>query len=200
MPKQTEEVVVTGTPVRRQQAEPETKSYKLRKDAVHFMDGEKVKEDESVDLTDAEYAAFADKFEPSEEPARRSGKLAKGVEDVEPLRDDTGNPPPTRAQGVSHAPQDIGGKTPDLDAPRANPGNLTRGTHTNSVQVAGGVPVRAEALQSASEPDKKESETPRDAKVNRGQQQPIRNSVDATTAGGNDTAVAKQQNEGEDKK
>jgi hypothetical protein len=186
MATETQEVVVTGKPVSRRNApEPEMKQYKLREGCSHYMDGELVGVDEEIGLTDAEYAAFSDKFVPTGKGAtksRRSGKLDKGVEDVETPGEGDGNPPPPTPQRVSHTPQDIGGRTPDLDAPQANPGNATRGTH--GPRVAGGVPVRAEALQSASEPAKGETAAGKDGPVKEGQVQPIRDVVQATNSGG----------------
>lgn len=198
-----QEVVVTGTPVsRRNQPEPETSTYKLRPGMKHYMDGDLVGEDEEIALTDVEYAAFADKFEPTGKKSSRrrsSGKLDKGVEETETPGDgDDLNAPPPTPQRVSHTPQDIGAKTPDLDAPAANPGNLTRGSH--GVKVAGGIPVRAAALQAADEPAKGESEPPRDGPVKHGQQPPIRNSVEATVAGGPGQRAANEAKTSDDSK
>lgn len=188
---ETQEVVVTGTPVtsRRQKMEAPTKTYKLKAGAKHHMDGEAVGADEEVALTDAEFTAFADKFEPTGKTssARRSGgKLAQGVEEMPEL----GAPPVTAAR-VDHLPQDIGGKTPDLSAPAANPGNLTRGTQ-GQPRVAGGVPVRAEALQGVAEAGKGEDKPQQDGPVNPGQIPPERDVAAATVAGGVQTAVTQQ--------
>lgn len=180
----TQEVVVTGKPVTRRNApEPEMKQYKLREGCRHYMNGEAVGPDEEIGLTDAEFAAFSDKFVATGKTAskRREGKLDKGVEDVETPGETDGNPIPSRPAPVSHTPQDIGGRTPDLDAPKANPGNDTRVRHAG---VAGGVAVRPESLQGASEPDKKEAAAPKDGPVKPGQTQPHRDVHQATNAGG----------------
>ena len=199
---ETQEVVVRGEPLaqrRQKEAEP-MKSYKLREGAKHFMPGEDgtleaVGPDEEVGLTDREYIAFADKFVPTGKSAsaKRSGKLAKGVEDTEPFRAGAEklNPPPPRPMGVDHLPQDIGGKTPDLAAPAANPGNLTRMRGAGGY-VAGGVPVSAESLQSAGEPVKGEDKPGQDGPVQPGQIQPERNVAAATVAGGVATAIQQQ--------
>lgn len=199
-----QEVVVTGTPVnRRQKEEQPTKTYRLKEGARHYMDGELVGADEEVALTDAEFIAFADKFEPTGKTSaqRRSTKLAKGVEETPELgKDGNLNPPPARATGVDHLPQDIGAKTPDLSAPAANPGNLTRG---HGPRVAGGVPVRAEALQGAGEPAKGEDKPSKDGPVQPGQIAPQRDVAKATVAGGVATAVEQQTEptkNGDDKK
>lgn len=191
-----QQVVVTGEPVaRRQKVEEPTKTYKLREGARHFMDGEAVGPDEEVALTDAEFTAFADKFVPTGKTStsRRSGKLPEGVEDVEPIRagSDELNAPPPVARGVDHNPQDIGAKTPDLGAPQANPGNAMRGG-PHGPRVAGGVPVRAEALQSSGEAVKGEDKPGKDGPVQSGQIAPSRSSVEATVAGGVATAVQQQ--------
>ena len=195
MARETEEVVVTGTPVRRrEEKEVPMQQYKLRAGATHYMDGEAVQAGEEIGLTDSEYAAFADKFESVDKkgPRRASkGKLAKGVEDVDlPGEGDELNAPPVTARGVSHTPQDIGGKTPDLDAPQANPGNATRGKGANT--VAGGVPVSAASLQSSGKAVKEESKPGKDGPVNEGQVQPHRDSNEAALAGGVGQAAANE--------
>lgn len=190
----TQEVVVEGRPVtRRNVPEPEMKQYKLRAGATHHMDGEKVGPDEEVGLTDAEYAAFADKFEPTGKTSkvRRAGKMDKGVEDVDTPGVDDGNPPPPTARRVQHLPQDIGGKTPNLDAPPANPGNEMHRVQGST--VAGGVGVRPEALQSAGEGPKEEQGPGKDGPVKPGQTQPVRNVVEATNAGGPSQATENER-------
>lgn len=200
---ETQDVVVTGKPVdarRSNRPEKELKQYKLREGARHFMDGELVGLDEEIGLTDDEYIAFADKFVATGKSAktRRTGKLDKGVEDVETPGETDGNPPPPRPMGVSHTPQDIGGKTPNLDAPQANPGNATRGAHA---RVAGGVVVRSEALQGAGESAKGEDAAPHDGPVKPGQVQPHRDVVQATNAGGaGEAAVNEKARESAEKK
>jgi hypothetical protein len=128
MSDQTQEVVVTGTPVRRTKMEVPTKTYRLKAGARHSMEGEWVGAEEEVAFTDAEFIAFADKFEPTGKMStlRRSGKLAKGVEESPELGTDGElNPPPRRSSPAGHRRQDAG---PDC-APGESRQRDTRSEH-----------------------------------------------------------------------
>jgi hypothetical protein len=184
MAPETQKVVVTGQVIDdKNQPEPEMETYRLRSGARHFMDGEEVQSDDEVQLTQREFEAFADKFEPTgKKSTQRRSKPDKGVEEAPTLVADKLNPPPPIAAPTSHSPQDIGAKTIDLNAPKANPLNLTRGGSGVST-VAGGVPVSAASLQSAAEGPKEEQQAAQDGPVKSGIP-PARDVVTATLAGG----------------
>ena len=107
-------------------AGPETKPYKLRQGARHWHDNAPVKPGATVQLTEAQATAFADKFEPvgkAELPQQGEGD---GIEKTKQL-----DPKAAAAAAVaagkatvptSHTPQDIGAKSNTL--PDSNVGNV----------------------------------------------------------------------------
>jgi hypothetical protein len=131
-------VVTDGEPLRQADA-PKTKGYKLKPGYTHIVGSDRLSEGQEIQLTEQQYASFADKFFPAEkdQATGAQGKSDEGSyeERMKAQREFMAQPAPAP---TSHLPQDLGAKTPDLSMPDPNPGNVT-----NTRRPAGNPPAMA---------------------------------------------------------
>jgi hypothetical protein len=104
---------------RRTDAKPQTKAYRLKAGARHTADGQELIGGAEVQLTDTQYAAFRDKFEPT-------GAPTQPVQGAKP-QDTSGIAQDTGAKTKPGEPNAL--KVPDEPGPATNPADrdLKRG-------------------------------------------------------------------------
>lgn len=106
--KETKETEETG---------PKTTTYRVKAGLRHFADGELRTGGQEVELTDAQYKAFGDKFDKVDAKPQVEQDTPTG-----PPADGSGSG--AGAVGATHVPQDVGAATRDPELPNVNPGNV----------------------------------------------------------------------------